>query len=89
MSITKEKKKEVIKNFSRDKNDTGSPEVQIAILTERITNLTSHMQENPKDFHSRYGLLKLVSRRRKLLKYLKESNSGKYEKIIEELKIRK
>ncbi len=89
MSITKEKKKEVIKNFSRDKNDTGSPEVQIAILTERITNLTSHMQENPKDFHSRYGLLKLVSRRRKLLKYLKESNSEKYGKIIEELKIRK
>ncbi|MDA3793320.1 MAG: 30S ribosomal protein S15 [Elusimicrobia bacterium] len=89
MSITKEKKKEVIENFSRDKNDTGSPEVQIAILTERIIKLTSHMQENPKDFHSRYGLLKLVSRRRKLLKYLKERDTAKYEEILKELNIRK
>lgn len=89
MSITKEKKTEVIGKFGRDKNDTGSPEVQIAILTERITNLTSHMQENPKDFHSRYGLLKLVSRRRKLLQYLQSCDSEKYKEVIKELKIRK
>ncbi len=89
MSITREKKKELIENFQRDKSDTGSPEVQIAILTERINNLTEHMKLHPKDVHSRYGLLKLVSRRRKLLDYLKSKDKNKYLKIIGDLKIRK
>ena len=89
MSITKEKKKEVMEKFQRKKTDTGSPEVQVAILTERINRLTEHMKENPKDFHSRYGLLKLVSRRRKLLDYMKRNMSAKYEEVIKDLKIRK
>lgn len=89
MSITKEKKKEVIQKYQRDANDTGSPEVQIAILTERITRLTEHMNVYKKDYHSRYGLLKLVSRRRKLLNYLKRKNEDKYNDVTKKLKLRK
>jgi len=89
MSITKEKKQEVIKQFQREKKDTGSPEVQIAILTERINNLTDHMKNHSKDFHSRYGLLKRVSQRRKLLDYLKRRDEEKYQDIIKKLNIRK
>lgn len=89
MSITKEKKMEVIKDYQRKDQDTGSPEVQVAILTERIKNLTEHMKVHKKDFHSRYGLLKLVSRRRKLLKYLKRKNEEMYSEIISKLELRK
>ncbi|MFH1415013.1 MAG: 30S ribosomal protein S15 [Elusimicrobiota bacterium] len=89
MSITKEKKVEVIKDYQRKENDTGSPEVQVAILTERISKLTDHMNIHKKDFHSRYGLLKLVSRRRKLLKYIKRRDEAKYSEIIKRLKLRK
>ena len=71
MSITTEKKKEVIKKFAIEKGDTGSPQVQIAILTERINNLTGHFKDHKKDVHSRRGLLKMVNRRRRLLDYLK------------------
>ncbi|MGM0442249.1 MAG: 30S ribosomal protein S15 [Elusimicrobiota bacterium] len=89
MSITKEKKKEVIKKYQRDENDTGSPEVQIAILTNRINTLTEHVKENTKDHSSRFGLLKLVSRRRKLLDYLKDNDEEKYKSLIKDLKIKK
>ncbi len=89
MSITTEKKTEVIKDYQRDDKDTGSPEVQIAVLTERIKNLTTHMNTHKKDFHSRYGLLKLVSRRRKLLKYIKKKNEEKYNEVIGKLNLRK
>jgi small subunit ribosomal protein S15 len=89
MSITKEKKGQLITEYCRKDNDTGSPEVQAAILTERINNLTEHMNRHTKDFHSRYGLLKLVSKRRKLLDYLKRKNSDKYKELIQKLNIRK
>ena len=75
MSITQEKKQEVIKEFAINNNDTGSANVQIAILTHRITNLTDHCKTNHKDFHSRRGLLILVGRRRRLLNYIKKNNN--------------
>lgn len=89
MSITAERKQQVIKEYATDKNDTGSPEVQVAVLTERITNLTSHLGDHVKDFHSRRGLLMLVSRRRRLLDYLKSTDQGRYSKLIERLGIRR
>jgi small subunit ribosomal protein S15 len=89
MSITAEKKTEVINQYKRADNDTGSPEVQIAILTTRINNLTDHMKEHKKDVHSRRGLLKLVSQRRKLLDYLKGVEEARYKTIIEALGIRR
>ncbi len=89
MSITKEKKDELIKKYAQAANDTGSPEVQIAIMTERILNLTEHMKEHKHDFHSRIGLLKLVSKRRNLLDYLKDKDLKRYQTIIKELGIRK
>ena len=89
MSITAEKKAELIKKFAQNEGDTGSPEVQVAILTERITNLTEHFQTNNKDHHSRRGLLDLVATRRKLLDYLKRKNEGRYSALIEELGIRR
>jgi small subunit ribosomal protein S15 len=89
MSITAEKKTEVINEYKRADNDTGSPEVQIAILTTRITNLTEHMKEHKKDVHSRRGLLKLVSQRRKLLDYLKGVEEARYKTIIAALGIRR
>ena len=89
MSITKDKKAELIKGYQRADTDTGSPQVQIAILTERIRNLTEHLKSHSKDFHSRYGLLKMVSRRRKLLSYLKKKDSEKYKELIDKLNIRK
>lgn len=88
MSITKEKKQEVIKTFAAQEGDTGSPEVQIAVLTERIKNLTSHMKDHKKDFHSRRGLLMMVSRRKKLLTYLKKHKSNRYNEILEKLNLR-
>jgi small subunit ribosomal protein S15 len=86
--ITKEQKEEIFKKFGRHEGDTGSPEVQIAILTMRIENLTQHLQQYKKDYSSRRGLYKLVGERRKLLNYLKETNRERYERIIKELNLR-
>ncbi|MCH2547198.1 MAG: 30S ribosomal protein S15 [Alphaproteobacteria bacterium] len=89
MSITNERKQELIKEYATLEGDTGSPEVQIAILTERIRNLTEHFQSHKKDFHSRRGLLLLVGRRRRLLDYLKAKEENRYTTIIQKLGIRK
>lgn len=88
MSITKEKKTELIKKFAINKADTGSADVQIAVLTERILNLTEHLKVNKKDFHSRRGLLILVGRRKRLLNYLKSTNEERFTKIVSDLGIR-
>ena len=87
--ITTEEKKEIISQYGRADNDTGSPEVQIALLTKRILNLTDHFKSHGKDFHSRRGLLILVGRRRRLLDYLKKKNLDRYREIIKNLGIRK
>jgi small subunit ribosomal protein S15 len=89
MSITNERKAEVIEEYATAKGDTGSPEVQVAILTERINNLSQHMQEHKKDFGSRRGLLKHVAMRRKLLDYLKGKDEGRYKDLIGRLGIRR
>ena len=89
MSVTAERKNEIIEDNARGKGDTGSPEVQVAILTERIQNLTEHFKGHTKDFHSRRGLLKLVSQRRGLLDYLKRTNVEAYRSLIERLGLRK
>ena len=89
MSITSEKKTETIKEFATKKGDTGSPEVQIAILTSRINTLTEHFKIHKKDNHSRRGLLKMVSQRRKLLDYVKQKNEGWYQDIIKRLGLRR
>ena len=89
MSITSEDKQKLIGRFQRDQKDTGSPEVQAAILTTRIKNLTGHFKTNKKDHHSRRGLLAMVSRRRKLLDYLKKTDYQKYLKTIQDLGLRK
>ncbi len=89
MSITAERKAEVIKSNATKAGDTGSPEVQVAILSERITNLTEHFKTHAKDNHSRRGLLKLVSQRRSLLDYLKKTDEGRYKALIEKLGIRR
>jgi small subunit ribosomal protein S15 len=82
-------KEQVVKQYQRSGKDTGSPEVQIALLTERINSLTEHFKTHVKDFHSRRGLLKLVSQRRKLLDYLKRKDADKYRGLIERLSLRK
>ena len=89
MSITKERKQEVIKANKIHEKDSGSSHVQIAVLTERINNLGPHFKSQPKDHHSRRGLLQLVSRRRKLLDYLKRENQEAYYKLIDKLDLRK
>ena len=89
MSITSERKSELIKEFQRDDSDTGSPEVQIAMLSHRIGYLTEHLKSHHKDHASRRGLLMMVSRRRRLLDYLKRIEIERYQKIIEQLGIRK
>jgi small subunit ribosomal protein S15 len=89
MSITAERKNAVVAEYATAKGDTGSPEVQVAILTERITNLTEHFKSHVKDNHSRRGLLKLVSQRRGLLDYLKRKDEGRYKTLIEKLGIRR
>ena len=89
MSITASRKAEVIQSNAIKAGDTGSPEVQVAILTERITNLTEHFKTHVKDNHSRRGLLKLVSQRRQLLDYLKRADVGRYKTLIEKLGIRR
>ena len=87
--ISKETKTAIINEYARTAGDTGSPEVQIAVLTERIKELTAHLQENPKDHHSRRGLLKMVGQRRGLLDYLKRKDIERYRVLIEKLGIRK
>jgi len=89
MSITLERKSALIKEYGTKEGDTGSPEVQIAILTERISNLTGHFKSHVKDNHSRRGLLKMVALRRSLLDYLKSRDEGRYRKVIERLGIRR
>ena len=87
--MTKEVKKEVIDKFKRDENDTGSPEVQIALLTKRINELTEHLKVHKKDNHSKRGLLKMVGQRRNLLNYLSKKDVERYRTIVEKLKLRK
>ena len=87
--ITKEKKTAIMEEYARKAGDTGSPEVQIAVLTARITELTEHLKVNPKDHHSRRGLLKMVGKRRNLLQYLKNKDLEGYRALIEKLGLRK
>ncbi|CAO5678258.1 MAG: 30S ribosomal protein S15 [Holosporales bacterium] len=89
MSITKEKKLELVKEFATKEGDTGSPEVQVAIISERIKNLSDHMNMHKKDFHSRRGLLMLVGQRRRLLDYLKSKCEPRYQTLIKRLNIRR
>ncbi len=89
MSITAERKQALIKDFANKAGDTGSPEVQVAILTERIVNLTEHFKTHAKDNHSRRGLLKMVSQRRSLLDYVKKRDEPRYRALIERLGIRR
>jgi small subunit ribosomal protein S15 len=89
MSITAERKQALIKDYATGSNDTGSPEVQIAILTERIANLTEHFKAHAKDNHSRRGLLKMVSNRRSLLDYVKRRDEARYRALIERLGLRR
>lgn len=89
MSVTKQRKKELISDFGRGDSDTGSPEVQISILTSRIAEMTKHMQTHPKDYASRRGLLRMVSRRRRLLDYVKRVNPQLYLDLLRRLDIRK
>lgn len=89
MALEKTKKKEIISKNKKTKNDTGSTEVQVAILTERINGLSGHFAKNVKDHHSRYGLIKMVSRRKKLLAYLKREDPEKYQQLIARLNLRK
>jgi small subunit ribosomal protein S15 len=89
MSITAERKSAVISEFAQGKADTGSPEVQVAILSERINNLTDHFKTHKKDNHSRRGLLKMVSQRRRLLDYVKSRDASRYQALIERLGLRR
>ena len=89
LSISKERTAELVKEFGKGEGDSGSPEVQVAILTERITNLTGHFKGHAKDNHSRRGLLKLVSQRRSLLDYLKRKDEARYKTLIERLGLRR
>lgn len=89
MSITQERKEALVKEHARNEGDTGSPEVQVAILSERIANLTEHFKTHAKDNHSRRGLLMLVNKRRSLLDYLKKKDEGRYSALIAKLGLRK
>ena len=89
MSVTAEEKAKIIKDNAKGKGDTGSPEVQVAILTQRIRNLTDHFKANHKDNHSRRGLLKMVNKRRSLLAYLKSKDLARYNDLIQKLGLRK
>jgi small subunit ribosomal protein S15 len=89
MALVQEKKKELVQKYRRHDGDTGSPEVQVALLTERITYLTEHFKTHKKDHHSRRGLLKLVGQRRRLLDYLRTIDAGRYKTLIDQLGIRK
>ena len=87
--ITKEQKTAIIKEYATKEGDTGSPEVQVALLSQRISDLTEHMKRHPKDFHSRRGLLQLVGQRRRFLGYIKAQDFERYRKIINELGLRR
>lgn len=89
MPLTKEKKEMLVKEYRMHDKDTGSPEIQIALLTERINQLTEHLKKSSKDFSSRRGLLKLVGKRRRLLDYMKDTDLDGYRKIVEQLSLRK
>lgn len=89
MTLIKEKKRELVKIFAEHEGDTGSCSVQVALLTERINNLTEHFKAHKKDFNSRVGLLRLVSQRKRLLDYLKRENQEKYRELTEKLKLKK
>ena len=89
MSITQERKSDLITEYSTGEHDTGSPEVQVAILSERINNLTEHLKEHKKDFHSRRGLLMMVGQRRRLLDYLKRKDQSRYENLIGQIGLRR
>ncbi len=89
MALVQDKKQELVQKYKRHDKDTGSPEVQVALLTERITYLTEHFKTHKKDHHSRRGLLKLVGQRRRLLDYLRSSDVGRYKTLIDQLGIRK
>jgi small subunit ribosomal protein S15 len=89
MSLTVEAKREIVGKFGKSESDTGSTEVQIALLTERINHLTEHLREHKKDHHSRRGLLMLVGQRRRLLKYLQKTNLDRYRELIKELGLRR
>jgi small subunit ribosomal protein S15 len=89
MSITADRKQEVIKEYATHDGDTGSPEVQVAILSERISNLTEHLKSHRKDFHSRRGLLIMVGQRRRLLDYLKRKDNSRYDVVIQRLGLRR
>lgn len=89
MSITAERKQELIKEYATHEGDTGSPEVQVAVLSERIANLTGHLKTHKKDFHSRRGLLMMVGQRRRLLDYVKRTELKRYERLVERLGLRR
>ncbi|MBI3709017.1 MAG: 30S ribosomal protein S15 [Proteobacteria bacterium] len=89
MSMSPERKAELVKEFATKPGDTGSPEIQAALLSERIKNLTGHLGSHNKDFHSRRGLVMMVGQRRRLLDYLKRKDTGRYEKVIERLDLRR
>jgi len=89
MSITAERKRELVQEYATKDGDTGSPEVQVAILSERISHLTDHLKTHSKDFHSRRGLLMMVGQRRRLLDYLRNKNTERYETLIRRLRLRK
>ncbi|MGH2830338.1 MAG: 30S ribosomal protein S15 [Dongiaceae bacterium] len=89
MSITAERKQALIQEYATNAGDTGSPEVQVAVLSERIKNLTEHLQSHEKDFHSRRGLLVMVGQRRRLLDYLKRKNAARYQELIQRLGLRR
>ena len=89
MAITAERKKEIIEEYANQKGDTGSPEVQVALLTEHIKNLTEHLKSNKKDFTSRRGLLMMVGTRRKLLKYLRSRTPERYQSVVQRLGLRR
>ena len=89
MPLTSEEKKELIKKYGKHEKDTGSPEVQIAILTARINKLAEHFKQHPKDKHSRMGLMKMIGKRRRLLRYLERTNYESYQRILKELNLRK
>ena len=89
MKMTKERKQEIINEFKRSENDTGSPEVQVALLTQRINELTDHLKVHQKDNHSRRGLLKMIGKRRNLLSYLSKKDVNRYREIVKKLNLRK
>ena len=89
MALSKEKKKKIISDYKLSRQDSGSPEVQVAILTNRINELSGHLQNHGKDHHSRFGLIKMVSRRKRLLKYLNDTDPARYQDLITRLNIRK